>query len=100
MTSVSELAPFIVVWVPVAILGALVTFYVLRAWRQDRSRAMAALAVGFALLSVVPAGMWFMVLATTDDWYTASLMCTAVMAWGLGAVVYALKTRFGGNAVG
>ncbi|HZY70246.1 MAG TPA: hypothetical protein VFF67_04625 [Thermoplasmata archaeon] len=96
MTAALEL-PTIVVWIPVAILGALVTFYVLRAWRQDRSRAMAALAVGFAFLSIVPAGMWFMILFTTDDWYAASFMCTAVMAGGLGAVVYALKTRFGGN---
>ena len=88
-----ELAPMIVMWGAVVVLGGVLTFYAVKAYRRTRERSMLYLSSGFVLLSAVTAGSWWAIYLTSDNLFMAEVGCTGLMASGFGAILLGLRTR-------
>jgi hypothetical protein len=93
LTDLMELAPMIVMWGAVVVLGGLLTFYALKAYRRTHERSMLFLGSGFVLLSAVTAGAWWTIYFTSDNLFMAEVGCTGLMASGFGAILMGLRTR-------
>lgn len=88
-----DVTPMIVMWGAVVVLGGLLTFYAVKAYRRTRERSMLFLSAGFVLLSVVTAGAWWAVYLTSDNLFMAEFGCTGLMAAGFGSILFGLRTR-------
>ena len=83
----------ILLWVGVAVLGGIITFYSLRAGRKTGDRSMVLLGVGFGFLSLATAGVWFGSYLIGTGLFVASMGCTAMLAVGFGVIFAGLRMR-------
>lgn len=87
------MGPAVALWGAVAAIGGVVGYFAVKAWRKERGRSLAALSLGFLLISVGSAATWFALFFGGMGIFWCDMGSTAVTAGGLGSVAFALGTR-------
>lgn len=80
-------------WAGVVVLGGLVSYYSIRAWRSSHERSFALLSAGFLALSVASALTWFMLYFAGEDLMICEAGSTGFTFAGFGTIFYALRSR-------
>lgn len=93
MSEFMEFWWMIALWGGVVLLGGLVSYYSIRAWRSSRERSFALLSTGFLALSVASALTWFALYFSGQDLMICEAGSTGFTLGGFGTIVYALRTR-------
>jgi hypothetical protein len=93
MSWAAYLAMMTVLYVGIAVLGAVVGAYALLAWRRSHQPPMLALASGILLLSLGPAVSWLGVYAIGDDYVGASVGCAGTLLAGFACLLASLRVR-------
>jgi hypothetical protein len=91
--SFGDLWVIAVSWFIVLVLGVVVTFYGVLAYRRSRNRSTLALATGFAFLSVGTAGSWFGIYTLSQSFYAAQFGCAGFLAAGFAFIIFSLHTK-------
>lgn len=82
-------------WIGVAVIGGLVTYYAFRAWRGNRERSFGLLAIGLLALSVGSAVTWFGLYFMGQDLIVCEAGSTAFTAGGFACLLVGLRAQVG-----
>ncbi|MCI4337583.1 MAG: hypothetical protein L3K17_10455 [Thermoplasmata archaeon] len=90
-----ETIPLVTLWVGVAVLGGVVSYYAIRAWRSSRERTFGLLAIGLLALSIGSAVTWFGLYFMGQDLIVCESGSTAFTAGGFACILVGLRARVG-----
>lgn len=89
----AALAMVLASWVLIIALGAIVSVYAIRAWRQSHERSMGFLSLGLVFISVAAGVTWYGLWFAGQGLEVCELGSTGFMVGGFGSILYSLKTR-------
>ena len=88
-----ELLWMLALWGAVVLLGGLVSYHAIRAWRTSRERPLALLSTGFLALSVASALAWFVLYFAGENLMICEAGSTGFTVAGFGTILYSLWRR-------
>lgn len=92
MSEVVELVYLTALWGGVALLGGLVGYYSLKAWRSSRERTFGYLGAGILACSVAASVSWIALYLMGENLWVCETGSTGFMLAGFAVILYAVRS--------